>query len=131
VGSLLRPPDLLQARDDFAGGRIPAHELKAIEDDPIRDVVRTQEDIGLRSAIDGEFRRASWQMDFIYALAGIENAEDDLVIHIRNPDGDIDFTPAPLNVSGKIDLHEPTMLTHDEQVAKLERIVETGQEVWG
>jgi 5-methyltetrahydropteroyltriglutamate--homocysteine methyltransferase len=66
VGSLLRPPELLQARDDFSAGRISAGELTAIEDDAIRDVVRMQEDVGLQSATDGEFRRASWHMDFIY-----------------------------------------------------------------
>jgi 5-methyltetrahydropteroyltriglutamate--homocysteine methyltransferase len=114
VGSLLRPPGLLQAREDFAGGRISAEELKATEDDAIRDVVRMQEEVGLQSATDGEFRRASWHMDFIYALEGISKAEDDLVVHFHNPDGDIDFTPAALKVDGKIDLHEPTFGDHFE-----------------
>ena len=67
-----------------------------------------QEDVGLQSATDGEFRRASWHMDFIYQLEGITKAEDDLVVHFHNPDGDIDYTPAALKVTGKIDLHEPT-----------------------
>ena len=67
-----------------------------------------QEEVGLQSATDGEFRRASWHMDFIYALEGISKAEDDLVVHFHNPDGDIDYTPAALKVDGKIDLHKPT-----------------------
>ena len=67
-----------------------------------------QEDVGLQSATDGEFRRASWHMDFIYQLEGISKAEDDLVVHFHNPEGDIDYTPAALKVDGKIDLHEPT-----------------------
>ena len=67
-----------------------------------------QEDVGLQSATDGEFRRASWHMDFIYQLEGISKAEDDLVVHFHNPDGDIDYTPAALKVTGRIDLHEPT-----------------------
>src|ERR671925_291554 len=108
VGSLLRPPELLQARDDFSGGRISAEELRGIEDDAIRDVVRMQEDVGLQSATDGEFRRASWHMDFIYQLEGIGKAEDDLVVRFHNPDGDIEFTPAALKVDGRIALHEPT-----------------------
>ena len=98
VGSLLRPQRLLQAREDFAADRISADELKQIEDDSIRDVVRMQEDVGLQSATDGEFRRASWHMDFIYALEGISKAEDDLVVHFHNPEGDIDYTPAALKV---------------------------------
>jgi len=108
VGSLLRPERLLKAREDFAADRISPDELKAIEDDSIRDVVRMQEDVGLQSATDGEFRRASWHMDFIYELEGIEKAEDDLVVHFHNPDGDIDYTPAALKVTKRIDLHEPT-----------------------
>jgi 5-methyltetrahydropteroyltriglutamate--homocysteine methyltransferase len=108
VGSLLRPQRLLKAREDFAADRISADELKQIEDESIRDVVRMQEDVGLQSATDGEFRRASWHMDFIYELDGISKAEDDLVVHFHNPDGDIDYTPAALKVTGKIDLHKPT-----------------------
>src|SRR5215207_2649641 len=108
VGSLLRPQRLLQAREEFAADRVSAGELRQIEDDSIRDVVRMQEDVGLQAATDGEFRRASWHMDFIYALDGISKAEDDLVVHFHNPEGDIDYTPAALKVNGKIDLHEPT-----------------------
>jgi 5-methyltetrahydropteroyltriglutamate--homocysteine methyltransferase len=112
VGSLLRPQRLLKAREDHTAGRIDDAELKQIEDDSIRDVVRMQEDVGLQSATDGEFRRASWHMDFIYELEGISKAEDDLVVHFHNPDGDIDYTPAALKVTGKIDLHEPTFGDH-------------------
>ena len=108
VGSLLRPPRLLKAREDFAAGTIEAAELKGIEDESIREVVRMQEGVGLQSATDGEFRRASWHMDFIYQLEGISKAEDDLVVHFHNPEGDIDYTPAALKVDGKIGLSEPT-----------------------
>jgi 5-methyltetrahydropteroyltriglutamate--homocysteine methyltransferase len=107
VGSLLRPQALLKAREEFAAGSIDADELKQIEDDSIRDVVRMQEDVGLQSATDGEFRRASWHMDFIYDLDGISKAESDLVVHFHNAEGDIDFTPAALKVDGKIDVHQP------------------------
>ena len=71
VGSLLRPPALLQAREDHAAGRIDDDELRAIEDDAVREAVKMQEDVGLRVATDGEFRRASWHMDFIYQLGGV------------------------------------------------------------
>ncbi|MGH3189082.1 MAG: 5-methyltetrahydropteroyltriglutamate--homocysteine S-methyltransferase, partial [Streptosporangiaceae bacterium] len=60
VGSLLRPPRLLQARDDFAAGRITAADLRAVEDEEIPGAIRMQENVGLQSATDGEFRRASW-----------------------------------------------------------------------
>ena len=85
VGSLLRPPALSQAREDHSAGRIDAEELRAVEDDAIRDAVRLQEDVGLRSATDGEFRRASWHMDFIYQLGGISQAPGHIAVKFRNP----------------------------------------------
>jgi 5-methyltetrahydropteroyltriglutamate--homocysteine methyltransferase len=56
VGSLLRPPELLVARDEFAAGIIDAAQLAAVEDTAIADAVRLQENVGLQSATDGEFR---------------------------------------------------------------------------
>jgi 5-methyltetrahydropteroyltriglutamate--homocysteine methyltransferase len=102
VGSLLRPRALLQAREEAAQGVISPGDLRAIEDDAIRDAVRMQEDIGLRSVTDGEFRRASWHMDFIYEIAGVEKAEQRLKSVFRNENGTIEFTPAAVRVTGKI-----------------------------
>jgi len=106
VGSLLRPERLLKAREDFAADRISADELRAVEDDAIRDVIKMQEDVGLQSATDGEFRRASWHMDFIYALDGISKAQDDMHVEFRNQEGTIDFHPAALKVDGKLGVSE-------------------------
>ncbi|HEY6016726.1 MAG TPA: 5-methyltetrahydropteroyltriglutamate--homocysteine S-methyltransferase [Gaiellaceae bacterium] len=102
VGSLLRPPELLQARDDFAAGRIDAAELRGIEDDAIREAVRRQEEVGLRSATDGEFRRASWHMDFIYQLDGVSKEAGHIAVKFFNEDGEIEFTPAALHIDGKL-----------------------------
>src|ERR671931_2272088 len=102
VGSLLRPQRLLQARDDFAAGRIDAAELRAIEDDAIREIVRKQEEIGLQSATDGEFRRESWHMDFIYQLDGITKEAGHISVKFHNEQGDIEFTPAALHVEGTL-----------------------------
>ncbi|BCH35722.1 5-methyltetrahydropteroyltriglutamate--homocystei ne S-methyltransferase [Mesorhizobium sp. L-8-10] len=71
VGSLLRPASLLAARKKFEDGDIRAAELRAAEDDAIRDVVRRQEDVGLQSITDNEFRRGSWHMDFLCTIGGI------------------------------------------------------------
>jgi 5-methyltetrahydropteroyltriglutamate--homocysteine methyltransferase len=102
VGSLLRPQRLLQAREDHAAGRIDADELRGIEDDAIREVVRKQEEVGLRSATDGEFRRASWHMDFIYQLDGITHEAGHLSVKFFNEEGEIQFTPAALHVEGRL-----------------------------
>jgi 5-methyltetrahydropteroyltriglutamate--homocysteine methyltransferase len=102
VGSLLRPPRLLQARVDHAAGRIDEAELRALEDDAIREVVRMQEDVGLQSATDGELRRASWHMDFIYQLDGITTEAGHIAVKFFNERGEIEFTPAALHVGGKL-----------------------------
>ncbi len=104
MGSLLRPARLLAARDDFAAGRIDAAALRAIEDEAIAEVVAMQAEAGLQSATDGEFRRASWHMDFIYQLGGISKAPGNLAVKFHNPGGDIEFTPAALHVGSKIRL---------------------------
>jgi 5-methyltetrahydropteroyltriglutamate--homocysteine methyltransferase len=106
VGSLLRPSRLLQAREDHAAGRLGAEGLRAVEDDAIREIVRRQEEIGLQSATDGEFRRASWHMDFIYQLDGITKEAGHIAVRFHNEQGDIEFTPAALHVGGKLGVSE-------------------------
>jgi 5-methyltetrahydropteroyltriglutamate--homocysteine methyltransferase len=107
VGSLLRPQRLHNAREEFAAGRIKAADLRAVEDDAIREVVKMQEDVGLQSATDGEFRRATWHMDFIYQLGGIgANTDEKLQVHFHNAQGDLDFTTAALKVHDKVRLPE-------------------------
>jgi 5-methyltetrahydropteroyltriglutamate--homocysteine methyltransferase len=104
VGSLLRPPELLQAREEFAQDRMSADELRGIEDDAIREAVRMQEEVGLQSATDGEFRRASWHMDFIYQLDGIDQADEQVKVEFHNEQGDLEFTAAALNVHDRVGL---------------------------
>jgi 5-methyltetrahydropteroyltriglutamate--homocysteine methyltransferase len=106
VGSLLRPRSVLQAREDFAQGRITAAERRAIEDEAIRDGVRMQEDIGLQGVTDGEFRRASWHMDFLYQIGGASKVQDNLKVQFHNEAGDLEFTPPALHVTGKLALRE-------------------------
>jgi 5-methyltetrahydropteroyltriglutamate--homocysteine methyltransferase len=117
VGSLLRPARLLQAREDHTAGRISAAELRQVEDEAIRDVVQMQRDVGLQSATDGEFRRTTWHMDFIYQLGGIHKAEESLKVHFRNEQGEFDFTTAALKVDDKVGL-EHTIFGEDFRVLK-------------
>ena len=107
VGSLLRPAAVLRAREERANGTISADELRAVEDDAIRDAVAMQRDLGLRSATDGEFRRTSWHMDFIYALGGVSQADGSIRVRMHNPAGDVEFTAPAMQVNGPIRLPEP------------------------
>ena len=104
VGSLLRPPGLLQAREDAAAGRIDGDTLRRLEDGAIREVVRRQEEVGLRSVTDGELRRATWHMDFIYQLDGVSTEAGNRAVTFHNEEGDIEWTPAALHVGGKLAL---------------------------
>ncbi len=102
VGSLLRPKSLLEAREEAASGAISTDELRGMEDDAIRDVVKLQQDVGLHSITDGELRRGSWHMDFIYEIAGVEKVEQHLKSVFHNESGDIEFTPSAVRISGKL-----------------------------
>ena len=105
VGSLLRPPELLRARDDFAAGRIGAGQLRVIEDAAIRDAVRRQHDVGLQSATDGEFRRESWHMDFIYQLGGVQQVQDDTIrVMFRNEQKSYEWAPASAHIVAPVTL---------------------------
>ena len=69
--------------------------------------MKLQEDVGLRSATDGEFRRATWHMDFIYSLGGISKTPGQLKVKFHNADGDIEWTPAAMHVDAKVTLEKP------------------------
>jgi 5-methyltetrahydropteroyltriglutamate--homocysteine methyltransferase len=99
VGSLLRPPELLQAREEGSPN------LREIEDEAIRAAVRMQEELGLRVATDGEFRRASWHMDFIYQLGGVTRVpEEKLTIQFHNESGDLEAVFSGMHVEHRLGL---------------------------
>src|SRR4051812_44531934 len=103
VGSLLRPKSLLAARSEHADGRIGDDELRSLEDAAILDAIALQRSAGLRSVTDGEFRRASWHMDFIYSLGGISKVTDSsLKVRFHNAQGDIEFAPPSLHVDAPV-----------------------------
>ncbi len=104
VGSLLRPANLLEARGDYADGRLAADELRAAEDAAIRQVIRMQEEIGLQAATDGELRRGSWHMDFIYQLGGVEKLASELAVEFKSASGPVVFTPPSMRVDARIRL---------------------------
>src|SRR5688572_5241299 len=104
VGSLLRPKELLRARDDHKHGRIGAEQLRRLEDDAIKAVVKLQQDVGLQGITDGEFRRSSWHMDFLYQLGGVQKVEQNITVHFHSDKGDVDFTPSGLRVVDKLRL---------------------------
>ncbi len=102
VGSLLRPPQLLAARDQAARGEITRAELRSAEDAAIREVVAFQEGLGLQGVTDGEFRRTYFHIDFLERIEGIEVSQSGIAAHFHREDGDLDFAPPRLAVTGKL-----------------------------
>jgi 5-methyltetrahydropteroyltriglutamate--homocysteine methyltransferase len=119
VGSLLRPTSLMAARDDFKAGRIDAIQLKAAEDEAIKAAVKMQRDVGLQDATDGEFRRATWHMDFINQIGGIGQAAGNMKVRFRNASGDIEWTPAAIHVDSKLTMTKTIFGDHFEYLKSL------------
>jgi 5-methyltetrahydropteroyltriglutamate--homocysteine methyltransferase len=105
VGSLLRPPELRQARDKHEKGEISGAALREVEDRCIRDAVKMQEDIGMQGITDGEFRRTLWNADFLRQIEGVKVVEGllpDSAKHFQNPDADVQRSPTQFVVTGKL-----------------------------
>lgn len=83
VGSFLRPAELKEARAQFKEGKINHDQLKAVEDKCIIDLIKKEENVGLKAVTDGEFRRSWWHLDFLWGLHGVEKAtaEEGYVFH--------------------------------------------------
>src|SRR3982750_1649653 len=99
VGSFLRPKRLLEARERSARGEITPEALREVEDDAIADIVSFQEDVGLKSVTDGEFRRTYFHIDFLEQLGGVKT---DIPVTIRKPDGTEELAPPVIRVIDKV-----------------------------
>jgi 5-methyltetrahydropteroyltriglutamate--homocysteine methyltransferase len=113
VGSLLRPAALKQARAQFAKGEIDAAALKVVEDREIERVIGKQEEVGLHSITDGEFRRSWWHLDFLWGLDGIEKHVMDTGIAFAG----VNTRNEGLKVTGEIGFSGHPMIEHFKFVA--------------
>jgi 5-methyltetrahydropteroyltriglutamate--homocysteine methyltransferase len=112
VGSLLRPKELHEVRAKAQRGEISKEDLRKAEDQHIRNVVKLQEDVGLQSITDGEFRRDWWHIDFLHGFDGV-----DLAAPQYSDDAKFKNTeeqPPYMVISGKIRRTRPSMLSHFE-----------------
>ena len=107
VGSLLRSPALHQARADLKAGKIDAEALREAENKAIIDVIELQREAGLQSVTDGELRRGSWHMDFIYQLEGVTQVTgESLHVYFKSPEGTYDYAPPAMRINGKVGVGE-------------------------
>ena len=108
VGSLLRPPAVKQARENLESGKIDTSQLKAIEDECIRDVVKKQESVGLKAVTDGEFRRAWWHFDFLTGLDGVEWSRGTKSIQFQG----VTTKAESIAITGTVGFSDHPMLSH-------------------
>ncbi len=99
--SFLRPKYLLDARAQLKAARWMRAGLRAVEDKAIAEVVKFQEDLGLQVVGDGEFRRTFFHVDFLVQLQGVTE-KGGLSIKFHRAEGDIDYSPPVLEISGKV-----------------------------
>ena len=107
VGSLLRPHELHEMREQVRMGKADAAKLKEAEDRLIREAVKLQEDLGLQSITDGEFRRDWWHIDFIHGFDGV-----DLTVNKTHTFHASDEQPPMFRLTGKVKRTKPSMLSH-------------------
>jgi len=106
VGSFLRPKYLLDAREQHRNGELSAAKLRDVEDRAIREIVKFQEDLGLRGITDGEFRRTYFHIDFLTQFQGVET-KGGIPVHFHSATGEIDFAPPVMHVTGKVGHAKP------------------------
>ena len=100
VGSFLRPSYLLEAREQFFVKKsIGAAQLRAVEDKAITEIVKFQQDVGLQSITDGEFRRTYFHIDFLEQLGGVKT---DIPVTVKKPDGTEELAPPVIRVIDKV-----------------------------
>lgn len=100
VGSFLRPQYLLEAREQFFVKKsISAAQLREVEDKAITEIVKFQQDVGLQSITDGEFRRTYFHIDFLEQLGGVKT---DVPVTIKKPDGTEELAPPVIRVVDKV-----------------------------
>jgi 5-methyltetrahydropteroyltriglutamate--homocysteine methyltransferase len=109
VGSFLRPAKLLAAREQWKQQAITREQLREVEDEAIREVVGFQEDVGLSSVTDGEFRRTYFHIDFLEQLEGVET-KGGMTVSFRREDGTVDFEPPVMHVRSRVRHARPIQL---------------------
>jgi len=118
VGSLIRPDALIAAREAAEKGAMAAAELTRIQQSAIRDVVRLQQDAGLKVATDGEYNRFSWQRDFLLKIGNVKPMASRLTVRFHSAAGTRDHAPPSLQVVGKLSLPDGGIFVDDFKFLK-------------
>ncbi len=116
VGSFLRPAELKQARADYQDGKIGADELKNVEDAAIRQLVSKQQAAGYHVITDGEFRRATWHLDFMWGFHGVGHSRTEKGLPFHGEHAMLDDT----YLTGQVGVDSHPFVEHFKFVKQLE-----------
>lgn len=116
VGSFLRPEYLKQAREEYANGKIKKEDLTKVEDKAITELVKKQKEVGLQVITDGEFRRSSWHLDFMWAFEGVGHEKTKEGIPFHGEPALIDDT----FLTGKVSVNHHPFVDHYKFVKQFE-----------
>ena len=112
VGSLLRPAKLKEAREKFEKNALSRADLDRVEEEAVREVVKLQEDVGLKLVTDGEYRRKEWHMDFLMQFSNVKRVASQIKVQFHTHEGDIEVKPPGLNITGKLSRPKPIFVDH-------------------
>jgi 5-methyltetrahydropteroyltriglutamate--homocysteine methyltransferase len=122
VGSLLRPKKLREARDAFQRNEITREALTKVEDEAIREAVKLQEDVGLKLATDGEYRRKEWHMDFLTSFANVTRVPSSIKMRFHTHEGDTEVKPEALKIVGKLSRPRGIFVDHFKFVKSVTKV---------
>lgn len=107
VGSLIRPPWLVQARTRRAAGEISQEALIELQHQAVREVVALQESAGLKSVTDGEYNRHGWQLDFLLKFDNVTQVPSKFSVSFHSDKGAAEGKPHTVQVTGKLGRSQP------------------------
>ena len=121
VGSLIRPPDLIAAREEADSGGDRA-QLERIQQQAIREVVALQEELGLKVVTDGEYNRRAWHRDFLLRFTNVKLIPSKISVRFHSADGTRDQSPPSWQVAGKLARPKPIFVDDFRYLASVTRV---------
>lgn len=121
VGSLIRPAALIEARAAALRGDITPEALRQTQEQAIREVVRLQEDVGLRSITDGEFNRGAWHTDFLLRFTNVRPMAARFTVRFRDAQGTDEGKPHTMQIAGRLARPKPIFVDDFRFLASVTR----------
>lgn len=123
VGSLIRPDALIAARKAAEQNVIDAAELRRVQQDAIREVVRLQESLGFRLVTDGEYNRGGWQRDFLLKFSNVAMMPSRLTVKFHSQAGSREHSPPSMQVVGKLARPAPIFVDDFRFLASVAKVM--------